>query len=254
MRQKKKVDFGYKSVDYDKKHNLVNDVFSSVSSKYDIMNDLMSFGLHRHWKQKLIREITNPDGRILDMASGTGDVAIKLYESISSRNSEPKIVSCDPNLDMLKIGKGKAIDKGILGIEYKEAFAEKLPFEDESFDYYIVCFGIRNFTDIQKSLEEANRVLKEGGKFICMEFSKVKEGITESLYNFYTMNVFPIMGRLVANDEDSYRYLAESIRKFPSRESFKGMIEKAGFEDVCFQSMTFDVVTTHTGYKKAKKG
>jgi ubiquinone/menaquinone biosynthesis methyltransferase len=252
MNQNKKVDFGFSKVDYDRKHNLVNGVFSSVASKYDVMNDLMSLGLHRYWKKNLLGEITDLEGRILDMASGTGDVSIKLHQYISSKNIVPNITSCDANEEMLQIGRKKAIDAGILGISYEQAFAEKLPFNDESFDYYIVCFGIRNFTDISKSLEEAHRVLKRGGKLICMEFSKAKEGITESLYDFYSMNILPLMGKIVAGDGDSYRYLAESIRKFPSRENFKKTIEKSGFSSVEYKSMSLDVVTIHTGYKIAK--
>lgn len=253
MKQDKKVDFGFKKVDYKKKPDLVNNIFSSVANKYDIMNDLMSFGLHRIWKNFVIDQISKYDGQILDMASGTGDVAIRLYESIKNKGFNPHIISCDPNPEMLKIGRNKALDKGILDIKYEISFAEALPFNDEAFDYYIVCFGIRNFTDIEKSLKEAHRVLKKGGKLICLEFSKVKPGITEKLYDLYSMNALPLMGKVIAGDEDSYRYLAESIRRFPSKESFKKMIEKSGFQNVEYSSMTFDVVSIHTAYKKETK-
>lgn len=252
MTPKKKVDFGFEKVDYNSKHGLVNNVFSSVASKYDLMNDLMSFGIHRYWKKALLSEVANLEGAILDMASGTGDIAINLFQNAKKLGIEPQLTSCDANEEMLQAGRRKAIDAGILDIKYQKAFAEKLPFKKDSFDYYIVCFGIRNFTDISKSLDEAYRVLKNGGKFICLEFSKAQDGLAEQLYDFYSMNILPIMGKIVANDGDSYKYLAESIRKFPLKDEFKQMIEDSGFTNVEYKSMTLDVVTIHTGYKISK--
>lgn len=245
-----KTSFGYKEVSRNEKKNLVNDVFSSVASKYDIMNDIMSAGIHRIWKQKLIQEITDSSGKLLDMASGSGDISIGLYKKCRDElNITPQITACDANKEMLEVGREKALDLGIADIEYKVSFAEDLPFEDNVFDYYTVSFGIRNFTDIKKALKEALRVLKPGGKFVCLEFSKIDEGFLAKLYEAYSMKIIPMIGKMVLDDEDSYKYLVESIRQFPSREEFRDIISEAGFSKVKFYNMTFDVVAIHTGYK-----
>lgn len=248
-----KTSFGFKEVSKNEKKGLVNEVFSSVASKYDIMNDLMSGGLHRLWKKRVLEEITDPSGKLLDMASGSGDLAISFYKkSRDEFDIEPKITACDANEDMLKVGREKALDSGITDIKYFTSFAEKLPFKDNSFDYYLVSFGIRNFSDIDQALKEAMRVLKPGGKFICLEFSKLNEGILSKIYESYSMNIIPKIGKIVTGDEDSYKYLVESIRKFPSRDEFKNIIEKAGFSNVKYYNMTFGTVAIHTGYKKSK--
>lgn len=248
-----KTSFGFKDVPKNEKKSLVNEVFSSVASKYDIMNDLMSGGLHRLWKRKLLEEITDPSGSLLDMASGSGDIAINFYKKCrDDYGVTPKITACDANSDMLEIGRNKALDEGIIDIDYHVSFAEKLPFKPNQFDYYLVSFGIRNFTDIESALKEALRVLKPGGKFICLEFSKLDEGIISKIYETYSMNVIPKIGKIVTGDEDSYKYLVESIRKFPSRDEFKEIIEKAGFSNVKYYNMTFETVAIHTGYKKSK--
>jgi ubiquinone/menaquinone biosynthesis methyltransferase len=246
----KKAFFGYKEVSASQKTSLVNKVFSSVSSKYDIMNDLMSGGLHRFWKQEFIKHIPDFQGKFLDMASGTGDIAIKICKkSYELYSKEADITACDASSEMLEIGRNKALDIGITNIKYEVSFAEKLPFKANSFDYYIVAFGIRNFTDIKGALKEALRVLKPGGKFLCLEFSKVQNPALESIYDFYSMNVIPFIGKVVANDEEAYRYLVESIRKFPDQIEFKNMIEDAGFTNARYSSMTFGTVAIHTGYK-----
>jgi demethylmenaquinone methyltransferase/2-methoxy-6-polyprenyl-1,4-benzoquinol methylase len=246
----KKAFFGYKEVSASQKTSLVNKVFSSVSSKYDVMNDLMSGGLHRLWKEEFIKHISDFHGKFLDMASGTGDIAIKIYKKSNKLyGKEADITACDASSEMLEIGRAKALDAGITSIKYEICFAEKLPFEDNSFDYYIVAFGIRNFTDIKEALKEALRVLKPGGKFLCLEFSKVQNPVLSSIYNFYSMNMIPFIGKAVAKDEEAYRYLVESIRKFPDQIKFKNMIEEAGFTNIKYSSMTFGTVAIHVGYK-----
>lgn len=244
-----KTFFGFKSVSAQEKTNLVRNVFASVASKYDIMNDLMSGGMHRLWKKEFISQIPDFRGKLLDMASGTGDIARKYHAKALEDNINPDITACDASAEMLKEGKNKAIDAGILDIKYQVAEAEKLPFPDASFDYYTVSFGLRNFTDIPASLNEAYRVLKPGGKFLCLEFSHIQTPILEPLYDFYSMNIIPFIGKMVTNDEESYRYLVESIRKFPTQETFKKMIENAGFNKVAYQNLTFGTVAIHTGYK-----
>lgn len=248
-----KTSFGFKDVLKKEKKGLVNEVFSSVASKYDVMNDLMSGGMHRLWKRKVLEEITNAEASLLDMASGSGDLAIKHYKKCRDEYGIiPNITACDANSDMLEVGRNKALDEGITNIKYEVSFAEKLPFKAHSFDYYLVSFGIRNFTDMEAALKEALRVLKPGGKFICMEFSKLNEGLISKIYEAYSMNIIPKIGRIVTGDEDSYQYLVESIRKFPSRDEFKKTIEKAGFSNVKYYNMTFDTVAIHTGFKKIK--
>ncbi len=241
--------FGFKSVSPGEKTSLVRNVFASVASKYDIMNDLMSGGMHRLWKKEFIAQIPDFSGNLLDMASGTGDIARKYYAAAKADGLKPDITACDASAEMLKEGKNKAVDNGILDIKYQVTEAEKLPFEDGSFDYYTVAFGVRNFTDIPAALKEAYRVLKPGGKFLCLEFSHIETPILEPFYDFYSMNIIPFIGKIVANDEGSYRYLVESIRKFPQQDEFKKMIEDAGFAKVDYMNLSCGVVAIHTGYK-----
>lgn len=241
--------FGFKAVSLQEKTNLVRNVFASVASKYDIMNDLMSGGVHRLWKKEFIGHIPDFSGKLLDMASGTGDIARKYYKRAKSDGINPDITACDASAEMLGEGKIKALDSGMPSIKYHVTEAEKLQFEDESFDYYTVAFGVRNFTDIPAALKEAYRVLRRGGKFLCLEFSHIEKPILEPLYDFYSMNVIPFLGKIIANDEESYRYLIESIRKFPDQESFKQMIIDAGFSKVEYTNLTFGTVAIHTAYK-----
>lgn len=245
-----KTSFGFKSVTPREKTNLVRNVFASVASKYDIMNDAMSGGVHRLWKREFLSQIPDFSGKLLDMASGTGDIALRYYQKAKDLGIKADITACDASPEMLAEGKKKAIDSGILGIKYQVTEAEKLPFKDNEFDYYTVAFGVRNFTDIPKALKEAHRVLKPGGKFLCLEFSQVQNPLLNTIYDFYSMNLIPIMGKLIAGDEGSYKYLVESIRKFPDQESFKKMIEEAGFVAVNYTNLTFGTVAIHGGYKK----
>lgn len=241
--------FGFKSVSLDEKTSLIRNVFRSVASKYDLMNDLMSVGMHRLWKKEFLAQIPDFNGSLLDMASGTGDIAHKYYKTAKAYGLSPNIIACDPSTEMLKEGKNNGIDNGILNIKYQVTTAEKLPFDDKSFDYYTVAFGVRNFTDIQAALQEAYRVLKPGGKFLCLEFSHIEKPILEPFYDFYSMNIIPFIGKIVAKDESSYRYLVESIRKFPKQYEFKKMIEEAGFKKVDYMNLSCGIVAIHTGYK-----
>jgi demethylmenaquinone methyltransferase/2-methoxy-6-polyprenyl-1,4-benzoquinol methylase len=241
----KKVDFGFSQVDIEEKQGLVGKVFSSVASKYDLMNDAMSFGIHRLWKDKLIAQL-EPDKALLDMASGTGDIAKRYY--LKSKN--PDITLCDINIDMLNVGKNKLFDENIYkGLKFSCCNAEILPFEEFSFDYYTIAFGIRNVTNIREALKEAWRVLKPGGKFVCLEFSKVNNDFLAKLYDFYSLNVIPKIGGLIAGDSDSYKYLVESIRMFPAQEDFVKMMEEAGFRMNKFENLSFGAVALYTGYR-----
>lgn len=240
-----KVNFGFKQVDLDDKQPLVERVFSSVAHKYDIMNDAMSFGIHRLWKSKLIEELS-PNKSLLDMASGTGDIAKRYY----NKSKNPDITLCDINFDMLSTGRDKLFDSNIYkGLKFSCCNAEDLPFEDNSFDYYTIAFGIRNVTDIRKALKEAQRVLSPGGKFVCLEFAQVKNQIMAKIYDFYSFNLIPKIGDLIANDGDSYKYLVESIRTFPPQEEFVSIMEECGFNLSKYRNLTNGVVALYTGYK-----
>ncbi len=240
-----KVNFGFKKVDLDDKQSLVEQVFSSVAHKYDIMNDAMSLGIHRLWKSKLIEEL-NPNKSLLDMASGTGDIAKRYY----SKSKTPDITICDINFNMLSTGRDKLFDNNIYkGLKFSCCNAEDLPFEDNSFDYYTIAFGIRNVTNVRKVLQEAHRVLSPGGKFVCLEFARVSNNAMAKIYDFYSFNIIPKIGDLIANDGESYKYLVESIRTFPAQEEFVRMMKKTGFQLSKFQNLTNGVVALYTGYK-----
>lgn len=240
-----KVNFGFRQVDSDDKQPLVEKVFSSVAHKYDIMNDAMSLGIHRLWKSKLIEEL-NPNKSLLDMASGTGDIA-KLYYN---KSKNPEITLCDINFEMLSTGRDKLFDENISkGLKFSCCNAEDLPFEDNSFDYYTIAFGIRNVTDVKKALKEAHRVLSPGGKFVCLEFARVTNQIMTKIYDFYSLNIIPKIGDLIANDGDSYKYLVESIRTFPAQEEFVSIMEETGFHLSKYKNLTNGVVALYTGYK-----
>ena len=243
----KTTHFGYKEVPTKDKEKLVKGVFDSVASNYDLMNDVMSFGIHRLWKQYAI-DIANvkKGDAILDLASGTGDL-IKLYHKKIGNSG--RIVSSDINEAMLDEGKRNLINSGVLGIEFVQANAEKLPFEDNSFDLVSIAFGLRNVTDKDKALSEMCRVLKPGGVLIVLEFSKTTNPILEKIYDAYSFNLIPKFGSWFAGDEDSYQYLAESIRKHPDQETLKQMIIDAGFDMCEYQNLTGGVVAIHKGIK-----
>jgi demethylmenaquinone methyltransferase/2-methoxy-6-polyprenyl-1,4-benzoquinol methylase len=244
------INFGFKKVTAQVKRSLVDEIFSDVAGKYDLMNDLMSFGIHRIWKDNFCKMIPNLDSDIIDVAGGTGDIAFRIKSRAKRLNTTPHIVICDINHEMLKVCQAKAIDKNILNnLELIVADAEKLPFLDNSFDYYTIAFGIRNVSSIEKVLKEAYRILKPTGKFLCLEFSQVQNEFIKPLYDFYSFNIIPNIGQCITNNKSAYRYLSESISVFPNQEDFKTKIQGAGFSDVRYKNLTFGVAAIHYGYK-----
>jgi demethylmenaquinone methyltransferase/2-methoxy-6-polyprenyl-1,4-benzoquinol methylase len=239
-----KVNFGDQLVSPDEKTRRVGAVFSSVARRYDVMNDLMSGGLHRMWKDRFVNRVKpRPGEAILDMAGGTGDVAFRM-----ARRGALVTVS-DINADMLEVGKQRAEAKRLEGLSWQVENAEKLTFVDNSFDAYTIVFGIRNVTDIPAALREAHRVLKRGGRFYCMEFSTSDWPGFSNLYDAWASNVIPKIGKAVADDEESYRYLVESIRRFPRPNAFKAMVADAGFVRAAAEPMLGGLVTIHSGWK-----
>jgi demethylmenaquinone methyltransferase/2-methoxy-6-polyprenyl-1,4-benzoquinol methylase len=247
----KETDFGYRRVPLDQKQGLVDDVFHSVARRYDLMNDLMSAGLHRAWKSALVTAVNPPksdrDFRLLDVAGGTGDIAFRVLEA-GGMGTHATIV--DINGEMLAVGRERALKRGLdQSVTFIEANAEKLPLPDRTFDAYTIAFGIRNVPRIDAALREAHRVLRPGGHFLCLEFSSVDVPALETLYDFYSFNVIPALGRAVAGDAESYRYLVESIRKFPKPPAFAAMMREAGFARVSFTPMTGGIVALHSGWR-----
>lgn len=252
--------FGTRSVTPEEKTTLVRGVFDSVADQYDVMNDLMSGGVHRLWKNHLIRRIRPKAGlHYLDVAGGTGDIAFRIEDSLKAqarRSNTPatgnptKITLCDLNWDMLRVGRDRAINQGKLNdYEWVTGNAEFLPLPSSSVDVYTIAFGLRNVTRIDDALKEANRVLKSGGRFYCLEFSHVENPAFAALYDKFSFNVIPKMGQWVAKDRMSYQYLVESIRKFPTQENLKQRLEKAGFIHVSYENLTFGVAAIHYGLK-----
>jgi demethylmenaquinone methyltransferase/2-methoxy-6-polyprenyl-1,4-benzoquinol methylase len=241
----KKTHFGFKQVDVDQKTHLVKEIFSNVANKYDLMNDLMSFGIHRKWKNKMVEKINlSRNCKIIDVAGGTGDIAMRILKKPNSLNLNCSIDIVDINQEMLEVGKQRAVDANLFSqLKFTCGDGENLPFVDKQFDFYTIAFGIRNFTDIQKGLSEAKRVLKDGGKFICLEFSKVEDYFLQKIYDQYSFKIIPRIGEIILKDRNSYQYLVESIRKFPEQNQFKKMIEDAGFSSVSYQNLNFGVVT-----------
>jgi demethylmenaquinone methyltransferase/2-methoxy-6-polyprenyl-1,4-benzoquinol methylase len=214
-KDKKNMNFGFEKVSSEQKRSMVDGVFSDVASKYDLMNDLMSFGVHRLWKDEFCQMIPNLEGTILDVAGGTGDIAFRIYKRARKQKKNPYIIIADINHEMLKVGQAKAVDNNILkNLDLVVADAEKLPFADNSFDYYTISFGIRNTLSIENTLKEAYRVLKPTGKFLCLEFSKVQNELMKPLYDFYSFNMIPAIGECIADNRSAYKYLAESISIF----------------------------------------
>jgi demethylmenaquinone methyltransferase/2-methoxy-6-polyprenyl-1,4-benzoquinol methylase len=248
MADDKTTHFGYKTVDSKDKVKMVAGVFHSVAAKYDIMNDLMSGGVHRLWKRFTIElSGVRPGNKVLDIAGGTGDLAAKFSRLVGSNG---RVVLADINDSMLTVGREKLTNKGIVGnIEYVQANAECLPFPDNYFDCITIAFGLRNVTDKDAALRSMNRVLKPGGRLLVLEFSKPVNPVIAKLYDRYSFDILPKMGQLVTNDEDSYRYLAESIRMHPDQDTLKGMMNDAGFVDVRYHNMTAGVVAVHRGIK-----
>ena len=239
-----KVNFGDELVSPEEKTRRVGAVFSSVARRYDIMNDLMSGGMHRLWKDRFVNRVKPRAGEhILDMAGGTGDVAFRMAE----RGAE--VTVADINADMLEVGKERAERRGLSGLSWKVENAEALSSADASFEAYTIVFGIRNVTDIPAALREAHRVLKRGGRFYCMEFSSSEWPGFSNLYDAWASKVIPRIGKAVADDEESYRYLVESIRRFPRPNAFKAMVADAGLVRASAEPMLGGLVTIHSGWK-----
>jgi demethylmenaquinone methyltransferase / 2-methoxy-6-polyprenyl-1,4-benzoquinol methylase len=241
--------FGFESVPRAEKQERVNDVFHTVARRYDLMNDLMSAGLHRAWKDALVTSLKPPKRRPfrhLDVAGGTGDVAFRVLDA---GGPETHVTALDINGDMLAVGRERAGSRHEGRIDFVEANAEALPFPERSFDGYSIAFGIRNVTRIETALAEAHRVLRPGAQFLCLEFSRVNLPGLDALYEVYSFNVIPRLGRMVAGDADSYRYLVESIRRFPSAAAFGRMIAAAGFRRVTHRLFTGGVVALHGAWK-----
>jgi demethylmenaquinone methyltransferase/2-methoxy-6-polyprenyl-1,4-benzoquinol methylase len=243
-----KTHFGYKQVDSDKKEGLVAGVFNSVADKYDLMNDVMSFGIHRIWKKLTLAQTGLKNGqRALDVAGGTGDLTAGMSRQVGP---DGEVVMSDINDAMLEQGRRRLMDKGIAGnVKFVQANAEELPFDDNSFDCITIAFGLRNVTHQDKALASMFRVLKPGGRLLILEFSKPAMPGLNKAYDFYSFNILPKMGRFIANDEGSYRYLAESIRMHPDQETLKKMMEDAGFERCTYRNMSGGIVALHKGYK-----
>lgn len=248
MADDKTTHFGFRNVNASDKAGMVAGVFHSVAAKYDLMNDLMSGGVHRIWKRFTIELSGVRSGnRVLDIAGGTGDLAAKFSRLVGS---EGEVVLADINESMLRVGREKLTNRGIVGnIKYVQANAECLPFPDNHFDCITIAFGLRNVTDKDAALGSMLRVLKPGGRLLVLEFSKPVNPVVEKVYDRYSFDILPKMGKLVANDEESYRYLAESIRMHPDQETLKGMMEAAGFTQVRYHNMTAGVVALHRGVK-----
>ncbi len=247
-KNKESLWFGYKQVNPDEKRRLVGDVFDSVAARYDLMNDLMSAGVHRLWKNKFVSMLRpSAHKKLLDVAGGTGDIAFRYRARVGD---EAEITVCDINKEMLNVGQDRALNRGYLkGFEWVVGNAEKLPFADNSYHLYTISFGLRNVPKIDDALEEAFRVLKPGGQFFCLEFSQVTNPALRKLYDEYSFRFIPKIGELVAQDRDSYQYLVESIRQFPKQDELAARMEKAGFEKVKYINLSGGIAAIHSGIK-----
>ncbi len=243
-----KTAFGFRQVALDDKQDLVDDVFHGVARRYDLMNDLMSGGLHRVWKGAMVSWLAPPSRSeygVIDVAGGTGDIAMR----IKARSGDVHVTVADINGSMLEIGRQRAEKNDITGIDFVEANAEALPFSDASFDAYTIAFGIRNVPRIEKALTEAFRVLKRGGRFLCLEFSKVDVPVLDKVYAAYSFNAIPALGAAIAGDREAYQYLVESIHNFPNQARFSGMIERAGFARVKHRNLSGGIAALHSAWK-----
>lgn len=246
--QQKTTHFGYQQVPEDEKAGRVREVFDSVADRYDLMNDLMSFGIHRLWKRQTIALAGVRRGhRVLDLAAGTGDLTIRFAGLVGSKGL---VVSSDINAAMLARGRARLTDQGLVGnIEYVQTDAERLPFRDDQFHCATIGFGLRNLTHKEQALAAIFRVLRPGGRLLVLEFSHPTLAPIKAAYDLYSFQVLPRLGRLVTGDEESYRYLAESIRMHPDQETLKGLLEQAGFERCEYFNLTGGIVAIHRGYK-----
>ncbi|MGH6961453.1 MAG: bifunctional demethylmenaquinone methyltransferase/2-methoxy-6-polyprenyl-1,4-benzoquinol methylase UbiE [Dongiaceae bacterium] len=243
--------FGYRAVDPAEKPSLVRGVFESVAPRYDVMNDLMSGGIHRLWKTSMIDWLQPRTGqRFIDVAGGTGDVAVRILARLGDAVPESQVVVCDLTPSMLVVGRDRAIDRGILScIDWVAGDAEDLPFADRSFDAYTIAFGLRNVTHINRALGEARRVIKPGGRFLCLEFSQVVVPMLDRLYDLYSFRVLPALGQIVTGDRDAYQYLVESIRRFPKQADLAGRIAEAGLAKVKVRNLTGGIAALHSAWR-----
>ena len=246
IHEKETASFGFRQVEANSKQSMVRGVFSSVAGNYDIMNDLMSGGMHRLWKNDFVSRVqASPHAAILDLAGGTGDIAVRLRKRTGA-----EITICDINHDMLKAGRARQFDSAKFdGLRWVCGNAEHLPVPDQSLDVITISFGLRNVTNIQQALNDAYRALKPGGQFLCLEFSKVSVPLVAKIYDTYSFNVIPKIGQLVAHDKESYQYLVESIRMFPAQKELIKMMEKAGFGRTKYTNLTMGVVAIHQGWR-----
>jgi len=240
--------FGFEQVATKEKARRVADVFSSVASEYDLMNDIMSFGVHRLWKRQAVHLCAiRKNFHVLDLAGGTGDIASLIYKQLGD---DGRITLCDINAEMLKEGRNRFIDKGLFkGIDYVQGNAEALPFEDNSFDCMTIAFGLRNVTDKDAALRSMYSKLKYGSQLVILEFSKIVIPVLDKIYDEYSFKLIPMFGKAVANDEASYQYLVESIRMHPDQKTLSNMMENAGFEKVQHHNISGGIVAIHRGYK-----
>jgi demethylmenaquinone methyltransferase/2-methoxy-6-polyprenyl-1,4-benzoquinol methylase len=251
QKSQKTTHFGYREVPVQDKSRLVREVFESVASSYDLMNDLMSLGVHRAWKRDFVAHSGVRLGdRVLDLAGGTGDIAALLSRTVGDRG---QVVLTDINAAMLDVGRRRLEDRGIVGnVRYALADAERLPFADRHFDAVTIAFGLRNVTDKDAALREMHRVLRPGGRALILEFSEVRAEPLKLAYDAWSFGVLPLLGKFIADDEDSYRYLAESIRKHPPQEELAAMMIEAGFADVRYRNLTGGIVAIHSGVREAR--
>ena len=248
VRDQESTHFGFKEVPPDEKESLVAGVFHSVANSYDVMNDLMSMGVHRLWKRFAIELSAVRRGhQVLDIAGGTGDLAKQFARRVGDSG---RVVLADINESMLKVGRDRLVNDGLAGnIEYVQANAECLPFPDNTFDCITIAFGLRNVTDKPAALASMCRVLKPGGRLLVLEFSKTRNPLLTKVYDTYSFNLLPVMGKLIANDSESYKYLAESIRKHPDQDTLERMMKDAGFVNTTYHNMTGGIVALHKGVK-----
>lgn len=244
----KTTDFGYQRIPVEQKTRRVGQVFDSVAARYDLMNDLMSWGIHRLWKQFAVAIASIKRGqRVLDLAGGTGDMTARLARRVGSAGS---VILADINESMLSIGRDRLIDQGIAGtVQYVQANAESLPFPDNTFDVVTIAFGLRNVTHKDQALTSMHRVLQPGGRVVILEFSQLVMPLLQRLYDSYSFNVLPWLGKLVVGDAESYRYLLESIRRHPDQETLKSMMESAGFDLIAYYNLSGGIAAVHCGYK-----
>jgi demethylmenaquinone methyltransferase / 2-methoxy-6-polyprenyl-1,4-benzoquinol methylase len=247
-RQARQTDFGFREVGEDEKTRLVREVFENVASRYDLMNDLMSGGIHRRWKADLIARLQpRPGELLLDLAGGTGDIARRF---LGRAGKTGQVIVCDINASMVAAGRDRALDDGVLsGVTWLVGNAEELPIADSSIDCCTISFGLRNVTHKQQALEEARRVLKPGGRFFCLEFSRVEAPVLRQLYDIYSFNVLPRLGAVIARDRDAYQYLVESIRRFPPQAELAAMMNRAGFEQVTWRNLSAGIAAIHCGWR-----